>query len=107
MDNNYGGVIWTNHVLDRLNDRGIKQGDAWATWRNPDKSRFSKAKNAWIYEKNFGRKTVDVVAKHNENGEWVIISVWSKLVTPKKSYSIFSFFKKVLLSKKSVNQILL
>ena len=28
QDRNYGGVIWTNHALERLNKRGIKQGDA-------------------------------------------------------------------------------
>ena len=31
MDRNFGGVIWTNHALDRLRERGIKQGDAWVT----------------------------------------------------------------------------
>ncbi|KKQ44128.1 MAG: hypothetical protein US62_C0032G0012 [Candidatus Woesebacteria bacterium GW2011_GWA1_37_8] len=32
MDKNYGGVIWTNHALSRLRERGISQGDAWATF---------------------------------------------------------------------------
>ncbi|KKR09982.1 MAG: hypothetical protein UT38_C0017G0001, partial [Microgenomates group bacterium GW2011_GWA2_39_19] len=51
MDQHYGGVIWTNHALQRLRERGIKQGDAWVTWRRPDKSRYATAQGAWIYYK--------------------------------------------------------
>ena len=78
MDKNYGGVIWTNHVLSRLSGRGIKQGDALATWRNPDKSELSNGK--WIYERTFGNQKIGVITKKNDKGEWVIISVWSKEV---------------------------
>jgi len=28
MERNYGGVIWTNHALQRLKERGISQRDA-------------------------------------------------------------------------------
>lgn len=87
MDKNYGGVIWTNHAINRLYERGIKQGDAWATWRNPDQSRFATSKGAWIYYKTYGNKRIEVVAKQlpageagNEKKEWIILSVWSKYV---------------------------
>ena len=78
MDNKFGGVIWTNHALQRLNDRGIKQGDAWATWKNPDQSRYASSKNAWVYYKTYGKEKIEVVAKQNERKEWIILSVWSK-----------------------------
>lgn len=105
MNNNFGGVIWTNHALTRLRERGIKQGDAWATWRNPDQSRFAKSKNAWIYYKTFGDTKIEVVAKKNEKGEWIILSVWSKKVlenkkTNKKQALLKTLFDK-LLKKKS------
>jgi len=80
MDNKFGGVIWTNHALARLNERGIKQGDAWATWKNPDQSRYAASKNAWVYYKTYGKEKVEVVAKQNEKKEWLILSVWSKPV---------------------------
>ena len=80
MDNKFGGVIWTNHALKRLNERGIKQGDAWATWKNPDQSRFATNKNAWVYYKTYGKEKIEVVAKQNERKEWIILSVWSKPV---------------------------
>jgi len=80
MDRKYGNVIWTNHALERLHQRGIKQGDAWAAWRNPDSSRYASTKGAWVYYKTWGDSTIEVVAKQNEHKEWVILSVWSKPV---------------------------
>lgn len=81
MDRNYGGVIWTNHALQRLQERGIKQGDAWATWRNPDQSRKGSNENgSWVYYKTYGDQKIEVVAKQNEKKEWIIMSVWSKPV---------------------------
>lgn len=78
MDRNFGGVIWTNHALSRLSERGIKQGDAWATWRNPQESRYAASKGAWVYYRTYGNEKIEVVAKKNEKGEWIILSVWSK-----------------------------
>ena len=79
MDKNFGGIIWTNHALQRLKERGIKQGDAWATWKRPDQSR-SNSKNAWVYYKTYGDQKIEVVAKQNERKEWIVLSVWSKPV---------------------------
>lgn len=80
MDRNYGGVIWTNHALQRLNQRGIKQGDAWATFQRPDQSRYASTKGAWIYYKTYGNEKIEVVAKQNERNQWVILTVWSRPV---------------------------
>lgn len=79
-DRNYGGLIWTNHALQRLNERGIKQGDAWAVWNRPEQSRYSSTKGAWIYYRTYGSERIEVVAKQNEKKEWIVLSVWSKQV---------------------------
>lgn len=84
MDNHFGGVIWTNHALARLQERGISQGDAWATFSHPQQSRFAKAKNAWVYYRNYNGNQIEVVANQNEKKEWIIISVWSKQIFPGK-----------------------
>ncbi len=63
MDRNFGGVIWTNHALQRLQERRIKQGDAWATWRNPEQSRYGTVEGAWVYYKTYGTERIEVVAK--------------------------------------------
>ena len=92
MFNRYHELIFTTHSLSRLRQRGISQGDAWATWRNPDKSR--KGKNgSWVYYKTYGDQIIEVVAKKNEKGEWLVLSVWSKYLKnqSKKTESFFSF----------------
>lgn len=76
MDRNFGGVIWTNHALERLRERGIKQGYAWATFRNPQQSRRAKA--GWIFYRTYGDEKIEVVASQNKRNEWVILSVWSR-----------------------------
>jgi hypothetical protein len=80
MDRNFGGVIWTNHALQRLTERNISQGDAWATFNKPDQSRYAQTKSAWIYYKTYGNTKIEVVAARNEKKEWVILSVWSRPV---------------------------
>ena len=85
MDNRYKGLIWTKHALQRLKERGIKQGDAWATFTNPQSSRFAKEKNAWIFYRDWDGYQIEVVATKNEKKEWIILSVWSKEITPAKT----------------------
>lgn len=79
MNNKYGGIIWTNHALQRLQERGIKQSDAWATWKRPDKSRYED--ETWVYTRKLGREVIEVVVKKNEKGEWIVLSVWSRPVS--------------------------
>ena len=76
----YKGLIFTNHALQRLKERNISQGDAWATWKNPDQSRYAKSQGAWVYYKTYGNTKIEVVAKENEKKEWIVLSVWSKPV---------------------------
>ena len=87
MDNHFGGVIWTNHAIERMRQRGIKQGDAWATWNRPEQSRKGSgaSEGAWVYYKTWGNQKIEVVAKQNEKKEWIIISVWSDPVFQKSS----------------------
>ncbi len=81
MDKNFGGIIWTDHALQRLRERGISQSDAWATWRRPEQSRkgnLHKGSGAWRYYRTYGDQIIEVVAEQNEKKEWVVISVWSR-----------------------------
>lgn len=74
------GVIWTNHALEKLKSRGIKQGDAWTVFRRPDNRRYAESRGAWIFYRTWGKTRIEVVAKQNEKKEWVILSVWSRAV---------------------------
>lgn len=97
MDKNYRGLVWTDHALKRLKERGIAQGDAWATWSRPAQSRHATIKGAWIYFRTFDKTKIEVVAK-KEKGKWVVLSVWSRPLwgKPKKSESFLTFlFKRI------------
>jgi hypothetical protein len=91
MDRNYKGLIWTNHALERMEIRGVSQGDAWATWRRPDQTRYGREKGVWVYYRTWGSQRVEVVAKKNPSassgqaGKWIILSVWSRRVFAKRS----------------------
>ena len=100
MKRKYREIYFTDHALGRLKDRGIKQGDVYATWNRPDESKFSKKKGAWIYTRDVGGNDLEVVAIKNDKGEWVVISVWSKpsdksLTNDNKSL-LRKFFDKLL-----------
>jgi hypothetical protein len=98
MDNHFGGIIWTNHALARLKERGVTQSDAWATWRNPESSRKGTSAGTWVYYKTYGGIRIEVVAKKNDKHEWLILSVWSRPVSQnyKKTESFWSFIIKKL-----------
>lgn len=102
MQPNFGGVIWTNHALEKMRQRGISQSDAWATWRNPQQSRRARIPGAWVYYRTYGNEKIEVVTKKNERGEWVIISVWSGPVYRQKGQpeSFLKFlFRKIFLKR--------
>ncbi|HUV71920.1 MAG TPA: DUF4258 domain-containing protein [Clostridia bacterium] len=79
----YRGVIWTNHALQRLSERGIKIDHALLTLNSPQESRYAVSKGAWVYYRTWENERIEVVAKQNENQEWVVLSVWSKRIFDK------------------------
>ena len=85
MNNEYKGIIFTNHALERLSQRGISQGDAWATFSRPDQSRYAASREEWIYYKTYGDRKIEVVAKKNKKGEWLILTVWARPVSQKSA----------------------
>lgn len=78
MNNRLGGVIWTNHALERLQEREISQSEAFVTFNNPTSTRYASTKNAWVFYRNFSKYRLEVVARQNYQKEWVIMSVWEK-----------------------------
>ncbi|MBU1126890.1 hypothetical protein KKF11_00920, partial [Patescibacteria group bacterium] len=68
-------------------------------------SRYAASKGAWIYYKTYKDQKIEVVAKKNEKGEWLILSVWSrpifqKSIKPqKKSDSFIIHLFKTIIGK--------
>jgi len=92
---NYKGVIWTDHALERLRQRGITQGDAWATLNRPEQSRIGSNKSgSSVYYRTYGDQRIEVVAKQNDQKEWIVLSVWSRPVYQKGAYSKHKSSKK-------------
>lgn len=94
MDQYFGGVIWTNHALQRLSERGINQADALATFSHPQASRKGTNKNSYVYYRDYGSLQIEVVATQNEEKKWVILSVWSRPASGK--YKIRNYSPKFI-----------
>lgn len=80
MKTRYLNVIFTNHAINKLYNRGIAQSDAWYTFQHPDSSFPGKTLGSRKFYKNYENQRIEVVAKKNEKGEWIILSCWSKYI---------------------------
>lgn len=69
-------MIWTNHALSRLGERGLTKDLASAAFNHPDSSKPGRENGTTQYQKRFGKSLVTVVAKQNEKSEWIVISCW-------------------------------
>jgi hypothetical protein len=76
----YKELVFTNHALERLNQRKVAMSETWATWRRPDKKYYAATKQAWVFSRNWRHRQIEVVAKQNDRKEWVVLSVWSNYV---------------------------
>ena len=81
-DQRYGGVIWTNHALSRLHDRGLTQELAWYTFKHADKTLKGKEQGTTEFHRKEKGSTITVIAKQSEKKEWIIISCWANPPLP-------------------------
>lgn len=72
----YGGVIWTNHALRRMYERGVSRQIAYETFAHPDRTVAGREKETTQYQKRFDNSLVTVIAKQNATSEWVVLSAW-------------------------------
>ena len=80
MKARYMNAIFTKHAINRLYNQVITQSDAWYAFQHPDGSLPGKTPGSRKFYKNYRKQRIEVVAKQNEKGEWVILSCWSKLI---------------------------
>jgi len=85
MERKYLNLIFTNHAINRLYNRGISQEKAYETFKNPDGQLPGKIPGSVKFYKSYGppageagEQRIEIVAKKNEKGEWVVFSCWSK-----------------------------
>lgn len=107
----YGGVIWTNHAIEKMRDRGLSQDKAFEAFKHPDKTFPAKKPHALEFRKRFNGSFITVIALQNEKNEWVVISAWidppvfgSKDYKERKAYKRYqkaSGFMKIVLTIKN------
>lgn len=76
MDRFYGNVIWTNHALERLDQRGLTQQLAYRAFAHPDTKSPGKNRGTTEFQKRVGKSLITIIATQNENREWLILSCW-------------------------------
>lgn len=69
-------IVFTTHSIERMKQRGISGEWAWQTVKHPDINVPGKEKHTTEFIKNFDAHKVTAIAKKNEVGEWVVLSVW-------------------------------
>lgn len=68
-------LVWTNHVEERLRQRGISRNEAWETIRYPEK--YEKLSgNKWKFRKTFGTKQV-VLITALKDGQYILLTSWT------------------------------
>jgi hypothetical protein len=106
MQRDYNGLIFTNHAIERMRQRRIKQGDAYATFKRADLSKKASTPGGYVYYRRWGNRQIEVVTKKNDRGEWVVLSVWDKDVNrmrengpePKSFWrTLFYWIKKLII----------
>jgi hypothetical protein len=69
-------LIFTNHALARLKERGFTKEQAYLTFSSPDNVRSGKKNNTWEYTKKFDKQTIILIVTNNNQNEKIVISAW-------------------------------
>ncbi len=71
----YLNLIFTNHAIQRIEERGLTRDLAWETFNHPNDTSNSKTGSTEFVKYFNGFKTT-LVARQNEKHEWVVLSLW-------------------------------
>lgn len=69
-------LIFTNHALERMNDRKIAKNLALQTFSSPDAVHNGKKTGTKEFRKKFDKSTLTLIALQNDKNEWVVLSCW-------------------------------
>lgn len=76
MNSRYGGAIWTNHALERLQQRRLSQQLAFQAFQYPEETVTGKQNNTLEFRRREGASLITIIAKQNDKREWIILSCW-------------------------------
>ncbi len=69
-------VVFTNHAIERMKQRGIPGDLVWQAVRQPDRTSAGKEKYTTEFIKHHNERVITAVGKKNDLGEWVVLSAW-------------------------------
>ncbi|MFW5703958.1 MAG: hypothetical protein ACOCXQ_03905 [Patescibacteria group bacterium] len=72
----YGGIIWTNHAIERLHQRKLPQHIAYLAFQSPDTQIQGKQPGAVELQKKYKNSYITLITKKNEQDEWLVLSAW-------------------------------
>jgi len=72
----YGGIVWTNHALERIDQRGLSQSLAYQAYRYPDSSYPGKKSGTTEYLKRIQNSTITVITTQSDKNETLVLSCW-------------------------------
>ena len=78
------GVIWTNHILERMRERNLSYDDVYWVFKKPDEFHFDDRNGSYKYYRYHKGMRLAVVAVKNENNQWVMKTCWWKDVSGQK-----------------------
>lgn len=68
-------IIWTNHALDRLQERRLPKSVAEKAFYHPDESYSGKQYGTTEYRKTISGRLITLIVKR-DGGKHIVISAW-------------------------------
>jgi hypothetical protein len=96
MQNKYLNLIFTNHAITRLYNRGISREKAYEVFAHPDGQMTGKTPGSVKFYKSYGPQRIELIAKKNNQNEWIVLSSWTKLKEKTVSHSQESFLERII-----------
>lgn len=72
----YGGLIWTDHAVERMRQRKFEQRLAVQAYKHPDEVLPGKQSGTKEYQKRYKQSLITLICARNTRGETVVISCW-------------------------------
>ncbi len=72
----YSDIIFTNHAIERMGQRGLSYDYVKETVKNPDRSYGGKESGTTESIKQYGISKVTIITKRNQQNEIIVLSAW-------------------------------
>ena len=72
----YSDIIFTNHAIDRMKQRGLTYDHVRETVKNPDRSFGGKESGTTESIRQYGNSRVTIITKKNPQNEIIVLSAW-------------------------------